>query len=105
MRLPPGILPLSVFCLLLAFLQAAGTTIDITTPMPAPEWATLQRRILADSEPAVKAFFAKYYDERGYFSTSSDGAPTMGRTMPSRTRPGGRSCMRWGPATRSSGCI
>ena len=35
--------------------------------MPAPEWATLERRILADSVPAVKAFFAKYYDERGYF--------------------------------------
>ena len=35
--------------------------------MPAPEWAQLQRRILADSVPAAKAFFAKYYDERGYF--------------------------------------
>ena len=59
---------LSVFCLLpFAFLGAAGTTIDIATPMPAPEWATLERRILADSVPAAKAFFAKYYDERGYF--------------------------------------
>jgi glucose-6-phosphate isomerase len=27
----------------------------------------LQRRILADSAPAARAFFAKYYDERGYF--------------------------------------
>ena len=35
--------------------------------MPAPEWATLERRLLADSVPAVKAFFAKYYDQRGYF--------------------------------------
>ena len=59
---------LSVFCLLpFAFLGGAGTTIHIATPMPAPEWATLERRILADSVPAAKAFFAKYYDERGYF--------------------------------------
>ena len=59
---------LLVFSLLLfAFLEAAGTTVDITTPMPAPEWARLQRRILADSVPAAKSFFAKYYDERGYF--------------------------------------
>jgi hypothetical protein len=58
----------SVFCLLpLAFLGAAGTTVDVATPMPAPGWATLQRRILADSVPAAKAFFTKYYDERGYF--------------------------------------
>ena len=57
-----------VFCLLpFSFLGAAGTTIDIASPMPAPEWATLQRRILADSVPAARAFFAKYYDERGYF--------------------------------------
>jgi hypothetical protein len=41
--------------------------VDIRNPMPAPEWATLERRILADSVPAAKAFFAKYYDERGYF--------------------------------------
>src|SRR4029453_18137006 len=59
---------LSVFWLLpFAFLGAAGTTIDIATPMPAPEWATLERRILSDSGPAAKRFFAHIYDERGYF--------------------------------------
>ena len=59
---------LSILCLLpLAVFAAPATTIDITTPVPAPGWATLERQILADSEPAVKAFFAKYYDERGYF--------------------------------------
>ncbi len=47
--------------------QRAGASLDIATPMPTPEWARLQRRILADSVPAAKAFFAKYYDERGYF--------------------------------------
>ena len=62
-------MPLLAACCLLPFALAgaAGTTVDIATPMPAPEWARLERRILADSLPAVKAFFAKYYDERGYF--------------------------------------
>ncbi len=59
---------ISTCCLLsFVFLTASGTTIDIVTPMPAPEWARLQRRILADTAPAVKAFYSKYYDERGYF--------------------------------------
>ena len=49
------------------FTWGRRTTVNIATPMPAPEWARLERRILADSVPAVKAFFAKYYDERGYF--------------------------------------
>src|SRR4029450_13620871 len=81
-----------VFCLLpFTFLGAAGTTIDIASPMPAPEWATLQRRILADSVPAARAFFAKYYDERDYFRHVVRWVPTTARTMPSRTRPGGRS--------------
>src|SRR5688572_23402329 len=66
MHMSPG--RLSTICLLtFAFLGAPGTTIDIATPMPVPEWATLERRILADSVPAAKAFFGKYYDERGYF--------------------------------------
>ena len=55
---------LSILCLLpFVFPGAAGTTIDIATPMAAPVWA----RILADSVPAAKSFFAKYYDEPGYF--------------------------------------
>ena len=41
---------ISTCCLLsFVFLTASGTTIDIVTPMPAPEWARLQRRILADT--------------------------------------------------------
>jgi hypothetical protein len=47
-----------------AFLAPPGTVGIATSPA---EWAQLQRRILADSVPAAKAFFAKYYDERGYF--------------------------------------
>ena len=62
------LLVLSAICLLpCAFVKAAPATIDIATPMPAPEWAKLERRILSESAPAARAFFAKYYDDRGYF--------------------------------------
>ena len=45
---------------------AAPVTLTIDTPMPAPEWAALQRRLLAESVPACREFFEKYYDSRGY---------------------------------------
>ena len=48
-------------------LGGSGPTIDVSTPMAAPEWARLERRILDESVPAVKEFFAKYYDDRGHF--------------------------------------
>ena len=68
MRLARWVSLIAAGCLLpLALAGAVGPTLDIATPMPAPEWARLERRILADSVPAAKAFFAKYYDERGYF--------------------------------------
>lgn len=52
----------------LAPLRAAeAPPIHITTPMPAPAWAKLERQILADTLPAAKEFAAKYYDDRGYF--------------------------------------
>lgn len=44
----------------------AGVTISVTTPMPAPVWAKLERRLLAESVPACREFCEKYYDERGY---------------------------------------
>ena len=34
--------------------------------MPAPAWATLERRLLAENVPACREFYQKYYDERGY---------------------------------------
>src|SRR3954468_23930781 len=40
--------------------------VSITTPMPAPEWAKLERRLLDEQVPACREFAAKYYDERGY---------------------------------------
>ena len=40
--------------------------VTVTTPMPAPRWATLQRRLLAAHTDACAAFYAKYVDERGW---------------------------------------
>jgi hypothetical protein len=34
--------------------------------MPAPEWAKLERRLLAENVPACREFARKYFDERGW---------------------------------------
>jgi hypothetical protein len=47
--------------------RAAATALEVTTPMPAPGWALLQRQLLADNAEACAAFYARYFDERGYF--------------------------------------
>ena len=44
----------------------APATIEIDTPMAAPAWALLERRLLAEQVPACREFFNKYYDARGY---------------------------------------
>jgi hypothetical protein len=51
-----------------ASLVAAPTPVrlDIDTPMAAPEWARLERQLLADNVPACREFYQKYYDARGY---------------------------------------
>jgi len=59
------------WCLLVLLIGArllapAPTTIAIDTPMPAPAWAMLERRLLADNVPACWEFFQRYYDARGY---------------------------------------
>ncbi len=59
------------FCLALvgavsAFAAETSPTLSISTPMPAPEWAKLERRLLAESVPACLEYARKYYDERGY---------------------------------------
>jgi len=38
----------------------------IDTPMAAPRWAVLERRLLADNVPACGEFFRKYFDDRGH---------------------------------------
>lgn len=54
---------------LLALARLAAATVPvvaINTPMPAPEWAKLERRLLAEQVPLCLEFANKYYDERGY---------------------------------------
>ena len=40
--------------------------LQIDTPMPPPEWALLQRQLLQTQSDACEAFYAHYFDERGY---------------------------------------
>ena len=63
------ILVVSLFASLAGVALAAADrpTLQIATPMPAPEWARLERRLLAESVPACREFAEKYYDDRGHF--------------------------------------
>ena len=47
-------------------LRGAAPAPTIATPMVAPEWAVLQRRLLAANAEACETYFAKYYDARGW---------------------------------------
>ena len=42
------------------------TTLELTTPMPAPHWALLERQLMDALPDAIEEFYAKYFDERGY---------------------------------------
>jgi hypothetical protein len=44
----------------------AGTTLEIGKPMDAPGWALLQREVIEAQTAACEAFFARYFDERGF---------------------------------------
>lgn len=44
----------------------AGPIVTISTPMAPPEWALLQRELLKANEEACAAFFARYFDDRGW---------------------------------------
>jgi len=52
--------------LLAAGLRAAEPALVITTPMAPPEWALLERALLAANSTACERFAEKYLDERGY---------------------------------------
>ncbi len=43
----------------------SATTITLTTPMPAPEWATMERQFIAEMSARCLEFYHKYYDEQG----------------------------------------
>jgi hypothetical protein len=40
--------------------------IEISTPVPAPRWALLERQLLDAQARAIEEFYARYFDERGY---------------------------------------
>jgi hypothetical protein len=46
--------------------SAESPTIVVDTPLPAPNWALLERELLNQNTAACKEFFAKYFDERGW---------------------------------------
>jgi hypothetical protein len=46
--------------------SAAEVMLRIDTAMAPPRWAVLERRLLAESVPACREFFQRYFDERGY---------------------------------------
>src|SRR5438132_9045040 len=45
---------------------AGGAVVRVTTPAPPPEWALLERELLRANAAACEAFFARYFDDRGY---------------------------------------
>jgi hypothetical protein len=45
---------------------SAAPTLTVSTPMAPPEWALLQRELLKANEEACAAFFARYFDDRGW---------------------------------------
>ena len=47
-------------------LAASPATLEIKTPMAPPEWALLERELLKANAEACEAFFARYFDDRGY---------------------------------------
>ena len=61
-----------IFCIFITLLlcsirvSRAQPVIDITTPMPPPEWALLERELLSANSIAVKKFADTYLDEGGY---------------------------------------
>lgn len=47
--------------------RAAAAPIEVATPMAAPGWAMLQRQLFRANAEACEAFYARYFDARGYF--------------------------------------
>jgi hypothetical protein len=44
----------------------AAPLVEVATKMPAPEWAKLERQLIAEQGPACREYYEKYYDARGY---------------------------------------
>ncbi len=59
-------MPLAALLLLATLLLPAQTTLHVTTPMPPPSWALLERELLKYNSLAAEEFARKFVDERGY---------------------------------------
>jgi hypothetical protein len=44
----------------------ADNVVRVSTPMPPPTWAVLERELLRANAAACREYFEKYFDERGY---------------------------------------
>lgn len=60
--------------------------IEISTPMPPPMWALLERELIRAQSQAIELFFQKYFDERGYLLCvprwgGNDGPDDAGENM------------------------
>jgi hypothetical protein len=62
----PVVLSVAFIALLSAGSLLAQVAVKIDSPMPAPKWAELERQLLADNVPACRAFFNRYFDDKGY---------------------------------------
>src|SRR4051794_25670133 len=52
--------------MLLLTLGASPAVVKIDTPLPAPGWALLQRQLLKANARACRAFYDRYFDDRGF---------------------------------------
>lgn len=59
-----GLLAIGWLAVSLSARQPAS--IRIETPMIAPTWARLERKLLEENVPACREFYEKYYNEHGY---------------------------------------
>ena len=49
-----------------SFSAASRAALLVSSPMPAPEWALLQRELLRAHTEACEIFHARYFDERNH---------------------------------------
>lgn len=64
MRMPILAVLLALLCASIA--TAGGPTLRLETPLTPPGWALLQRELLRANAAACRAFYERYFDERGW---------------------------------------
>lgn len=65
--------PVLAFCVAMLLAVVAGSSVNaappaiqISSPMPPPAWALLERELLRANAAACREFYDKYFDDRGY---------------------------------------